>query len=176
MGCERDSQRTAVNSFTSRHENNAERMTLTGPHAADAVARTHTIGPRDCSPSVLPERQKQYMIMSFVSHMWPPVRPREIPASKNAERTFPRLPRNLAQGRKAVLAILPRLRPISAPGRHSARSRGFSKPDVRSKTPMASYGLRWFEAKPADDRQCAKSGHSSAGRQRVRPTLCARGE
>src|ERR1700733_12001458 len=55
-------------------------------------------------------------------------------------------------GRIADLAILRRLRPISAHGRHSARSRGFSKPDVRSKTPTtASYGLRWFEGEPTDD-------------------------
>jgi hypothetical protein len=47
MGCGRDSQRTAANSFTSPHENDAERMTLTGPHAADAVAQIHTIGARD---------------------------------------------------------------------------------------------------------------------------------
>jgi hypothetical protein len=44
MGCGRDSQRTAANSFTSRHKNAAERMTLTGPHAADAMAQIHAIG------------------------------------------------------------------------------------------------------------------------------------
>src|SRR5580693_8523198 len=50
------------------------------------------------------------------------------------------------------LPILLRLRPNGAHGRYSARSRGSSKPDVRSKTPMtASYGVRWFEAEVTDD-------------------------
>jgi hypothetical protein len=40
----------------------------------------------------------------------------------------------------------------NAHGRHSVRSRGFSKPDVRSKIPMtALYGLRWFEAESPGD-------------------------
>src|SRR5580704_8121545 len=52
----------------------------------------------------------------------------------------------------SCLPILLRLRPNGAHGRYSARSRGFSKPDVRSKTPMtASYGVRWFEAELTDD-------------------------
>jgi hypothetical protein len=38
-------------------KNDDESMTLTRPHAADAVAQIDVIGPRDRSRSVLPERQ-----------------------------------------------------------------------------------------------------------------------
>jgi hypothetical protein len=66
-------------------------------------------------------------------------------------------------------------RPLRAHDRHSVRSRGFSKPDVRSKTPMTVwYRLRWFETEPTDDGNAdmaAREAGDADGRKASLPRL-----
>jgi hypothetical protein len=59
-------------------------MTLSRPHAADAVARIHAIAPRDRSHGVLPERE--YLIIESVFGL----AARRTKASRSANWSGPR--------------------------------------------------------------------------------------